>query len=117
MNPKEKHVKDAIDNIEIKVDCDVIDRRTRKLLIYLIDKEIKFWKGFPRLWVEDQLYNLNALKEKLLTCDLNKIEKGKKGRELTEYQKHMKRCMSEDDMDFGRCVEAWRMRKTSPQDS
>lgn len=116
MDPKEKYVKEQIDDIEIKVDCDALDKRTRKLLLYLINKELKFWKGFPRIWVEDQIYNLEALKEKIEKCDL-RIEKGKKGKELTEYQKHMKKCIKKDRLSFEECVEAWRKKKDLHQDS
>lgn len=120
MDPKEKHVKEKIEEIEKEVefvlDCDVIDPRTRKTLIYLIDKEIKFWKGFPRVLVEDKIYDLQQLKDKLASCKLEKKEKkvdkktGKE-KELSPYQQHMKNCMK-GGKTFMECVEEWREKKT-----
>ena len=70
--PAEEHMNKKITKIseEIQVDCSVMDKRTRKLLIYLVDQEIKKLKGFPKAWVGSSMFDFQELRDKLASGDI-----------------------------------------------
>lgn len=50
------------------IDCNMIDARTRKVLLYLVDAEIKKLKGMPKKWSADQLVEMEGIKAGLELC-------------------------------------------------
>ena len=50
------------------VDCDMMDARTRKVLVFLIDAELKRNRSYPKEWVGGVNGELAAIKEGLEMC-------------------------------------------------
>lgn len=51
-----------------KVDCDMMDARTRKILVFLIDAELKRNKSYPKEWSEGVNGELTAIKNGIEMC-------------------------------------------------
>ena len=51
-----------------QVDCDMMDARTRKVLVFLIDAELKRNRSYPKEWVGGVNGELTAIKEGLEMC-------------------------------------------------
>ena len=51
-----------------QVDCDMMDARTRKVLVFLIDAELKRNRSYPKEWAEGVNGELTAIKEGLEMC-------------------------------------------------
>jgi len=67
------------------IDCDMVDARTRKVLLYLVNTEIKKLKGMPQKWSADQLVEMEGIKAGLELC---KKIRSKKTEETEEEQNH-----------------------------
>jgi len=115
-----KHREEAIGEIVLPVlDCACIDKRTRKILTYLVDKELKSLKTFPKVWVEGSIISLQDLKKKIEDCDLPRVMVGTKSggrRPLSQFNLHMKECASSKEkgglgLPFGECTELWKKKK------
>ncbi len=119
LTSKEKHIRAKISEIDVAVDCDCLDKETRRVLMYIIDKEAKFLKGFPRVWVENQRYDLEVLREKIDKCILERNVKGngggkgkeRKKRDPSEYNLHIKKCVGDEKKGFKSCVDEWNLIK------
>lgn len=99
----------------INVDCTALDKRTRTLITYLIDKELKRLKGFPRAWVEGQAYELSELRERIAECKLQRKTNPDGTKVLSAYQAHMKQCATSTEKggegkSFTQCIQDWRNR-------
>ena len=96
----------------IEVDCSAMDKRTRTVIAYLIDKELKRLKSYPRAWVENQEYELRDLRERISSCKLQR--KNPDGtRPLSNYQEHMKSCATSKEKggegkSFQQCIIDWK---------
>lgn len=114
-----EHRDEQIAKVELpKVDCACMDRRTRKVLSYILAKEIKYLRGFPKAWVEGQLYDLTALKEQIDNCALEKGRAAHGGRGQSPYQAFMKECVSSKEkggrgLPFIKCVSLWRAERAA----
>lgn len=51
-----------------QVECGFMDARSRKILIYLIDQELKRYKSYPKSWVEEPMKHLQGIKAGLEMC-------------------------------------------------
>lgn len=51
-----------------KIECSFMDARSRKILIYLIEQELKRYKSYPKSWVEDPVKHLQGIKAGLEMC-------------------------------------------------
>jgi hypothetical protein len=51
-----------------QIDCDMMDARTRKVLVFLIDAELKRNRSYPKEWVGGVNGELAAIKEGLEMC-------------------------------------------------
>lgn len=51
-----------------QIDCDMMDARTRKVLVFLIDAELKRNRSYPKEWAEGVNGELTAIKEGLEMC-------------------------------------------------
>ncbi len=108
---------EKIAEVEIPVlDCDCIDVRTRKVLVYLVDQELKRMKTFPRAWVEGATFDLQLLKGQIQACDLPKKSKGERKRPLSPYNMFMADCARSEEkggggMSFKECAVIWRKEK------
>ena len=108
---------EKIAEVELPVlDCDCIDKRTRKVLVYLVDQELKKMKTFPRAWVEGATFDLNLLKAQIQSCDLPKKQKGERNRPLSPYNKFIADCARSKEkggagMSFKECAVIWKKEK------
>ena len=50
------------------IDCNMMDARSRKIMIYLVEKELKTLKTFPTKWVAPSIRDLEGLKQGLQLC-------------------------------------------------
>ena len=90
-----------------------MDKRTRKMLMYLIDKELKTYKTFPEAWIEDSKFSLEQLKQKIADCEMVAEEKDSKGRRLSKYNLFIKQCATSVEKggqgkNFKECVKDWK---------
>lgn len=97
-----------------EIDCACIDKRTRKILIYLVNKELKTYRTYPTAMVEGAEIDLMELRHKIENCDFMKTSK--KGRKLSDFNIHMKQCVSSrakggEGKPFKQCVELWKEKK------
>lgn len=115
-----KHREEKISQITLPVvDCSCMDRRTRKILVYLIDKELKSLKTFPRIWVEQSVVSLEDLKSRVETCSFPKVTQGKGGkapRALSPFNKFIKGCATSKEkggkgLPFKECAKLWQVEK------
>lgn len=51
-----------------QIDCDMMDARTRKVLVFLIEAELKRNRSYPKEWVDGVNGELTAIKEGLELC-------------------------------------------------
>jgi len=51
-----------------QINCDMMDARTRKVLVFLIDAELKRNRSYPKEWVDGVNGELTAIKEGLEMC-------------------------------------------------
>lgn len=51
-----------------QIDCNMMDARTRKVLVFLIDAELKRNRSYPKEWVDGVNGELTAIKEGLELC-------------------------------------------------
>ena len=51
-----------------QIDCDMMDARTRKVIVFLIDAELKRNRSYPKEWVGGVNGELTAIKEGLEMC-------------------------------------------------
>jgi len=51
-----------------QIDCDMMDARTRKVIVFLIDAELKRNRSYPKEWAEGVNGELTAIKEGLKMC-------------------------------------------------
>lgn len=51
-----------------KLECSLMDARSRKIMIYLINQELKRYKSYPKSWVEEPMKYLEGIKAGLETC-------------------------------------------------
>lgn len=51
-----------------QIDCDMMDARTRKVIVFLIDAELKRNRSYPKEWVDGVNGELTAIKEGLEMC-------------------------------------------------
>ena len=51
-----------------KIDCNLMDARSRKIVIYLIEQELKRYKSYPKAWVEEPMKHLQGIKAGLEMC-------------------------------------------------
>lgn len=72
------------------IECDMVDARTRKVLLYLVDTEIKKLKGMPQKWSADQLVEMEGIKAGLEMCKKIRTKKtetqGEEEKEGYEYK-------------------------------
>ncbi len=103
------------------VDCNCLDKRTRKLMLYLVSKELKTLKSYPTAWIEGSKVSLEDLKTKIESCDFPVVKRTAKGekapRELSEFNLFIKNCATSKDKggqgkSFKECVSLWRARGT-----
>ncbi len=108
---------EQINQVEIPVlDCACIDVRTRKVLVYLVDQELKRMKTFPRAWVEGATFDLHLLKAQIQSCDLPKKSKGERNRPLSPYNKFIADCARSKEkggagLSFKECAVIWKKEK------
>ena len=114
------HRDEKIAEIKIEdpfIDCDCMDVRTRKILLYLVGNELKKLKKFPKAWVEGSTLDLNRVKETLELCDFprksgKKGEKVKSKRAPSAYNLFMGDCARSVEkggsgLTFKECAELW----------
>lgn len=102
------------------IDCDCMDKSTRKVLTHILDKELKYLSRFPTAMVDDAKYSLETLREKIAQCDFPKPDKKtdesgetpKTKRKLSKYNLHMKECASGKEKggrgkSFKECIIEW----------
>lgn len=51
-----------------QLECSFMDARSRKILIYLIEQELKRYKSYPKSWVEEPMKHLQGIKAGLEMC-------------------------------------------------
>jgi len=51
-----------------QIDCNMMDARTRKVIVFLIDAELKRNRSYPKEWVDGVNGELTAIKEGLEMC-------------------------------------------------
>lgn len=108
---------EQIANVELPViDCDCMDKRSRKVLVYLVNQELKRLKTYPRAWVEGAQFDLELLKGELQACDLPKKGKGTRTRPLSTYNLFMADCARSKEkggagMTFKECGPLWTKEK------
>jgi len=61
--------------LEANIDCDMMDARTRKTLLYLCDQELKKLDGFPTKWVQGSKDELQGIKAGLEMCKKMRAKK------------------------------------------
>lgn len=101
------------------IDCACMDKRTRKIMVYLINKELKSLKTYPTIWVENSVINLEELKNRVETCNFPRVkgEKGEKGkRELSQFNLFIKECATSTEKggkgkSFKECTNLWKKEK------
>jgi len=111
-----------------EIDCDCMDKSTRKVLTHVLDKELKYLSRFPTAMVDDATYSLEILREKIAQCDFPKPDKTDKTekkqktkRKPSEYNLHMKECASSKEKGgqgkgFKECALDWRKLKNKKKD-
>lgn len=60
------------------IDCNMMDAKTRKVLLYLVNQELKKLNSFPSAWVKDSKEELQGIKAGIEMC---KAIRGKKDAE------------------------------------
>ena len=61
---------EKIANVELpKLDCSMMDKRTRKILVYLVNEELKRYKSYPKSWVGDATADLEGIKAAIEMCE------------------------------------------------
>jgi len=98
------------------IDCDCMDKRSRKVLVYLVNQELKRLKTYPRAWVEGAQFDLEVLKGELQACDLPKKGKSSRNRPLSDYNIFMGDCARSKEkggagMTFKECAVLWKKEK------
>lgn len=116
-----KHREEKIGEITLPVvECSCMDKRTRKIMIYLINKELKSLKTYPKIWVEGSVVNLEDLKNRVETCNFPQVkrsERGEKGkRELSPFNLFVKECATSPEKGgkgkpFKECIALWNKEK------
>jgi len=59
------------------IDCNLVDARTRKVLIYLLSQEIKKLSGMPRAWTAKSVAELEGIKAGLEMCKRTQARQNK----------------------------------------
>lgn len=54
----------------MKIDCDMMDKKTRQVLLYLVDQEMKKLNTFPNAWVKTSKAELEGIKAGLEMCSV-----------------------------------------------
>lgn len=61
-----------------EMQCSMMDKRTRQILIYLLNHELKRNKSYPTEWVQDLNEELEIIKKGLEMCNIIQSRKKKK---------------------------------------
>ena len=106
-----------------ELDCACMDKRTRKILLYLIGKETKYLSKFPRAMVDGAEYDIMVLKAQVEACALPKSKargpkKEKIKRAPSHYNQFMKECASSVEkggagLKFSECAAMWTEQKAA----
>lgn len=64
--------------IPAKIDCNMMDKKTRQVLLYLIGEDLKRLNSFPNAWVSGAKIELEGIKKGLEMCTIIRSRKGKK---------------------------------------
>lgn len=105
-----------------EIECGCLDKRTRKVLVYLVNQELKRYKTFPTVWVENAKLSLEDLKDRISSCDLElavapgTTEKSKKKRSPSKYNLFIGKCASGEEKGgmgktFKQCAVLWKEEK------
>lgn len=60
-----------------KIDCNMMDKKTRQVLLYLVGEDLKRLKRFPSAWVSGAKIELEGIKAGLEMCTIIRSRKGK----------------------------------------
>jgi len=63
------------------IDCDMMDKKTRQVLLYLVEQEMKKLNTFPSAWVKTSKAELEGIKAGLDMCTVMRSRKGSKDAE------------------------------------
>lgn len=108
-----------------EIDCACMDKRTRKILLYLVGKETKYLSKFPRAMVDGAQYDVAVLKAQLEACALPKSrargppkDKDRVKRAPSHYNQFMKECASSVEkggagLKFAECAAMWTEQKAA----
>jgi len=68
---------EAIASITVAdIDCDMMDKKTRQVLLYLVGQELKKLNTFPTAWVQGSKAELEGIKAGLEMCKVIRSRKG-----------------------------------------
>lgn len=67
---------EKIASVELpKIDCSMMDKKTRKIVVYLINEELKRYRSYPKSWTEGAVADLEGIKKGIELCEAIRSKK------------------------------------------
>ena len=52
-----------------KLDCSMMDKKTRKIILFLINEELKRYRSYPKSWTEGAVGDLEGIRKGIELCE------------------------------------------------